>query len=107
MMDVQGCNAKHLLYYPQETAMSDTHIASSAFRQAHLRSERLRRLIALGASGVAFLMRSVRVLIHSGGENTPLWLTTLGVLAPFAAYEFLMLLEVNHAYEQQRESQTH
>jgi hypothetical protein len=49
--------------------MSDTQIESPAFRKAHLRSERLRLLIVLGAIGIAFLLRSVRVLIHSGNEN--------------------------------------
>ena len=68
--------------------MSETQIESLAFRQAHLKSERVRLLIVLGTIGIGFLLRSVRVLMHSGGENVQLWLTTLGVLAPFAAYEF-------------------
>ena len=83
--------------------MSGREIESVAFRQAHLRSERLRLLIVLGAIGIAFLLRSARVLIHSGNENVQLWLITLGVLAPFAAYEFLMLLAVNRAHAQSRE----
>jgi serine phosphatase RsbU (regulator of sigma subunit) len=83
--------------------MHNTQIESVAFRQAHLKSERLRLLIVLGVLGIAFLLRSVRILIHGGAENVELWLATLGVLAPFAAYEFLMLLAVNRAHEQQRE----
>jgi hypothetical protein len=51
-------------------------------------------LIVLGAIGIAFLLRSVRVLIHSGDENAQLWLATLAVH---------MLLAVNRAYRQQRE----
>ena len=83
--------------------MSGVEIKSVAFEQAHLKSERLRLLIVLGAIGVAFLLRSVRVLIHSGNENVQLWLTPLGLLAPFAAYEFLMLLAVNRAHRKNRE----
>ncbi len=83
--------------------MSETQNESLAFRQAHLKSERLRLLIVLGTIGIAFLLRSVRVLIHSGDENVQLWLTTLGVLAPFAGAEFLMLRAVNRAHEQRRE----
>jgi len=84
--------------------MSDnTHIESPAFRQAQLQSERLRLLIVLGTIGIGFLLRSVRVLIHSGDENVQLWLTTLGVLAPFAGAEFLMLRAVNRVREQQRD----
>jgi hypothetical protein len=60
-------------------------------------------LIVFGAIGIAFLLRSVRVLIHSEYENAQLWLATLAVLAPFAVYEFFMLLAVNRAYRQQRE----
>ena len=84
--------------------MSDnTHIESTAFRQAQLQSERLRLLIVLVTIGIGFLLRSVRVLIHSGDENVQLWLTTLGVLAPFAGAEFLMLRAVDRAHEQQRD----
>jgi serine phosphatase RsbU (regulator of sigma subunit) len=83
--------------------MSETRIESMAFRQAHLKSERLRLSIVLGAIGLAFLLRSVRVLIHSGDENVQLWLTTLGVLAPFAMCESLLLLAVNRAHQQRRE----
>src|SRR5258705_10490546 len=82
--------------------MSETQIQSLAFQQAHLKSERLRLLIVLGTIGIGFLLRSVRVLIHSGDENVQLWLTTLGVLAPFAGAEFLMLRAVNRAHEQRR-----
>ena len=64
--------------------MSETQIQSLAFRQAHLKSERLRLLIVLATIGIGFLLRSVRVLIHSGDENVQLWLTTLSLLAPFA-----------------------
>src|SRR5246127_3789200 len=83
--------------------MSEKQIESLAFRQAHLKSERLRLLIVLGTIGIGFLLRSVRVLIHSGEENVQLWLRTLGVLAPFAGAEFLMLRAVNRAHEQRRE----
>ncbi len=83
--------------------MSETRIESLAFRQAHLKSERLRLLIVLGTIGISFLLRSVRVLIHSGDENAQLWLTTLGLLAPFAGVEFLMLRAVNRAREQRQE----
>ncbi len=83
--------------------MSETQIASFAFRQAHLKSERLRLIVVLGAIGIAFLFRTIRVLIHSSGENVSLWLVTLGLLAPFAAYELLMLIKVTRAHRQHRE----
>lgn len=83
--------------------MSGRVIESVAFEHAHLRSERLRLLIVLGAIGIVFLLRSARVLIHSAEENVQLWWTTIGALAPFAAYEFLMSLAVNRAHRQNRE----
>ena len=83
--------------------MAETHIGSVAFRQAHLKSERLRLIAVLVAIGIAFLFRTVRVLIHTGGENVSLWLVTLGLLVPFAAYELLLLAKVNSAYQQQHE----
>jgi serine phosphatase RsbU (regulator of sigma subunit) len=82
--------------------MSETQVQSVAFQQAHLKSERLRLLIVLGTIGIGFMVRSVRVLIHSGGENFQLWLTTLSVLAPLAGAEFLMLRAVSRAHEQRR-----
>jgi len=82
--------------------MNDAEIKSLAFQQAHLKSERLRLLIVIGAIGIAFLIRTGRVFIVGGGENFRLWLVTLGILAPFAAYELLMLRGVNRAYAQQR-----
>jgi len=79
------CSQNSLPSHLEEAVMSDNaHIESPAFRQAQLQSERLRLLIVLGTIGIGFLLRSVRVLIHSGDENVQLWLTTLGVLAPFA-----------------------
>src|SRR5260370_19268780 len=84
--------------------MSDnTHIAGPGFRQAQSKRERLRLLIVFGTIGIGFLLRSVRVLIHSGDENVQLWLTSLGVLAPFAGAELLMLRAVNRVREQQRD----
>lgn len=83
--------------------MYETKIGSLAFRQAHLKSERLRLIIVLGAIGIAFLFRTLRVLIHGSGENVSLWLVTFGLLAPFAAYELLMLVKINGAHRQQRE----
>jgi hypothetical protein len=45
----------------KQTVMSGIEIESVAFEHAHLRSERLRLLIVLGAIGISFLLRSVRV----------------------------------------------
>jgi hypothetical protein len=83
--------------------MSDKQIESVAFRQANLKSERLRLLIVLGAISAAFLVRTVRVLMVGGDENVRWWLITLAVLVPFGAYELLMLIGVNRAYERRRE----
>jgi len=83
--------------------MSDKQIESVAFRQANLKSERLRLRIVLGAISAAFLVRTVRVLMVGGDENVRWWLITLAVLVPFGAYELLMLIGVNRAYERRRE----
>ncbi len=83
--------------------MGVTRIGSLAFRQAHLKSERLRLIIVLAAIAIAFLFRTLRVLTHSSGENISLWLVTLGLLAPFAAYELLILVQINRALREQRE----
>jgi serine phosphatase RsbU (regulator of sigma subunit) len=83
--------------------MLETQIQSLAFQQAHLKSEQLRVLIVLGAVSVGFLLRTVRVLFIAGDENVRLWLITLGVLAPFAAYELLMLMGIRRAQRHRRE----
>ena len=77
--------------------MTDPHVASVAFHQALLKSERLRICIVLGAITAAFLLRTIRTAIAGGKENLSSWLILCGLLALFAAYEFLILRMVNFA----------
>jgi serine phosphatase RsbU (regulator of sigma subunit) len=68
---------------------------SPAFRQALLRSERLRLRIVIAAVAVAFVSRSLRTIILFSRENFYIWLITSLFLVAFLAYELLMLRAVN------------
>lgn len=75
--------------------VSHPHTESSAFRQALLRSERLRIRIVLGTITAALLLRTIRTVIVGGSENVSSWLITFELLGGFAVYESLMLRAVN------------
>lgn len=79
--------------------MTDVRTESIAFREALLRSERLRIRIVLGVVGAAFLLRTLRAAMVGGHENFSSWLEMTGLLAPFAIYELLMLRAVNGAIQ--------
>jgi serine phosphatase RsbU (regulator of sigma subunit) len=83
--------------------MTNLRAESTAFREALLKSERLRIRIVLGAIIAAFLLRTIRGTIVGGQENFVSWLLTLGLLGLFVAYEFLMLGAVNRAIQKARE----
>jgi serine phosphatase RsbU (regulator of sigma subunit) len=83
--------------------MTNLRAESIAFREALLKSERLRIRIVLGAIIAAFLLRTIRGIIVGGHENFVSWLLTLGLLGLFVAYEFVMLRAVNRAMQRVRE----
>ena len=84
------------------TAMTDPRTQSAAFRQALLKSERLRLRIVLGAISGAFLLRTMRAAIAGAQENLYSWLALCGLLILFCAYEFLALCVVDRAIENDR-----
>src|SRR5271154_5217830 len=73
------------------------HAGSVAFRQALLKSERLRILIVLGIIGAVFLVRSFLTLILWDRENFHLWLLSCALLSLFLLYEFFMFRAVTRA----------
>src|SRR5215472_6531766 len=83
--------------------MNDPHVASIAFHEAFLKSERLRIRIVLGAITAAFLLRTIRTAIGGGKENLSSWFILCGLLALFTVYEFLMLRLVNFAIRKGKE----
>jgi Stage II sporulation protein E (SpoIIE) len=68
-----------------------------AFREARLKSERLRIRIFLGIAIAAFLLRTFRAALLGGPENISSLLTVSELFAFFFLYEFLMLRAVNRA----------
>jgi len=74
-------------------------VESVAFREALLKSERLRISIVLGAVSAAFLVRTLRAAIVGGHENVSSWLMMCGLLAFFVTHEFLMVRAVNRAIQ--------
>lgn len=76
---------------------------SIAFREAQLKSERLRIWIVLAAIGTAFLLRATRAATVGGHENLTSLYMTAGLLALFAAYELAMLHKINRAMLARRE----
>ena len=73
------------------------HAGSPAFRQAVLKSERLRILIVLGIIVVVFLIRSFLTLILWDRENFHLWLLSCALLSLFLLYEFFIYRAVSRA----------
>jgi serine phosphatase RsbU (regulator of sigma subunit) len=73
------------------------HAGSPPFRQAVLKSERLRILIVLGIIVVVFLIRSFLTLILWDRENFHLWLLSCALLSLFLLYEFFIYRAVSRA----------
>ena len=72
------------------------HAGSPAFRQAVLKSERL-RIIVLGIIVAVFLIRSFLTLILWDRENFHLWLLSCALLSLFLLYEFFIYRAVSRA----------
>jgi len=82
------------------------HAGSVAFRQALLKSERLRILIVLGIIVAVFLVRSFLTIILWDRENLHLWLLSCALLALFLVYEFFMFRAVTGAIRSGRDLST-
>jgi hypothetical protein len=83
--------------------MTNLRVESIAFREALMKSERLRIRIVLWAIIASFLLRTIRGIIVGGHENFVSWLLTLGLLGLFVIYEFVTLRAVNRAIQRVRE----
>jgi len=83
--------------------MTNVCAESNAFREAQLKSERLRIRIVLGVVGAAILLPVLRTLVVGGHENVSSSLMMCGLLAVFSAYEYFMLHAVNRAIQNGRE----
>jgi serine phosphatase RsbU (regulator of sigma subunit) len=77
--------------------MNEPQVESGAFRQALLKSERLRILIVLGSLGAVFIVHTIRTVIVQNREDLHLWLLTCLVVALFVGYELLILDAVKRA----------
>lgn len=77
--------------------MSSLHDESPAFRQALLKSERLRIFILLIAVGVAFLARLIRTLIAWNPENASALFWLALIAAVLVVTELLVLRAVSRA----------
>ena len=77
--------------------MPNVFTESIAFREARLKSERLRICIVLAAIGVAFLLRTMRAAAAGGRENLMSLYLSAGLLGLLAIYEFVMLGRINRA----------
>ena len=83
--------------------MTNVCAESNAFREAQLKSERLRIRIVLGVAGAAILLRVLRTLVVGGHENVTSSLMMCGLVAVFSAYEYFLLRAVNRAIQNGRE----
>jgi len=70
---------------------------SPAFREALLKSERLRIQIVIAAIGAGFAIRSLRTAMLWSRANLYLWAVTSLFIAFFAIYELWMLRAVNRS----------
>jgi serine phosphatase RsbU (regulator of sigma subunit) len=83
--------------------MSEPQVESGAFRQALLKSERLRILIVLGSLGVVFALHTLRTVIVHNREDLHVWFLSSLVVALFVGYELLMLDAVKRATQAGRD----
>jgi len=72
---------------------------SPAFREALLKSERLRIRVVIAVALAAFAIRSLRTAIVFGSADLYLWAVTSLFIAVFAAYELWMLRAVKRSLE--------
>jgi len=83
--------------------MSEPQVESAAFRQALLKSERLRILIVLGSVGVVFMVHTIRTMIVHNREDLHFWFESCLVAALLVGYELLMLNAVKRATQADRD----
>jgi len=83
--------------------MSEPQVESGAFRQALLKSERLRILIVVGSLGVVFMAYAIRAVIVQNREDLRSWLLSSLVVALFVGYQLLMLDVVKRATQVDRD----
>jgi serine phosphatase RsbU (regulator of sigma subunit) len=83
--------------------MTDVCAESIAFREARLKSERLRIWIVLAAIGAAFLLRAMRAATVGGRENLKSLYMTAGLLALLGAYELAILRGIDRAIQTHRD----
>jgi serine phosphatase RsbU (regulator of sigma subunit) len=86
--------------------MTELRSESIAFREALLKSERLRIWTVLSAIAVAFLLRAMRAATVGGHENLTSLYMTAGLLALLTVYEFVMLRSIDRAMRAGREFAT-
>ena len=83
--------------------MSEPQVEWGAFRQALLKSERLRILIVLGSLGAVFIVQTIRTVIVHNREDFHLWFLSCLVAALFVGYELLALDAVKRAARADRD----
>jgi hypothetical protein len=83
--------------------MTAEYVGSIAFREARLKSERLRIWIVLVAIGGVFFLRFMQAVAVGGRENLVSLYMTAGLLALFTAYESAMLRRVDRAIQTRRD----
>lgn len=83
--------------------MTDASTESIAFREARLKSERLRICIVLAAFGVVFLLRAMRAAANGGSENLTSLYMAAGLLVLLTAYELAMLRMIDRAIRKRRD----
>jgi serine phosphatase RsbU (regulator of sigma subunit) len=83
--------------------MSEPQVESGAFRQALLRSERLRILIVLGSLGAVFIVHTIRTVMVHNREDLHFWFLSCLVVALFFGYQLLALDAVKRATRADRD----
>jgi serine phosphatase RsbU (regulator of sigma subunit) len=83
--------------------MSEPQVESGAFRQALLKSERLRILIVLGSIGAIFIVHTIRTMNVHNREDLHVWFLSCLVVALFVGYELLALDAVKRATRADRD----
>jgi len=86
----------------EEALMDQQTIASTAFTDAQLRSERLRVLGILGFLALIVAVAIVRVFLLRTVAPTSLWVAQLVLIIAIAAFEFWMLRQVEAARREER-----
>jgi len=83
--------------------MGELQSNSAAFRQALLKSERLRIRIVLGVLAAVIILRTLRTLALQNREDIRLWFIACLLSIFFVGYELLVLRAVRRAAEVNRD----